>query len=77
MTSTIPEPYCTFSDHTLAVRVLHVGTGRGVDCRVFTGALDGCIKVWALSNRTWWISPASVPTWNERSSGSTAMLVGI
>ncbi|GHJ90405.1 hypothetical protein NliqN6_6807 [Naganishia liquefaciens] len=49
MTSTIPEPYCTFSDHTLAVRVLHVGTGRGVDCRVFTGALDGCIKVWALS----------------------------
>ena len=49
MTTTIPEPYCTFSDHTLAVRVLHVGKGRGVDCHVFTGALDGCIKIWALN----------------------------
>ncbi|KAJ9099166.1 hypothetical protein QFC21_004046 [Naganishia friedmannii] len=49
MTSTIPEPYCTFSDHTLAVRVLHVGKGKGVECRVFTGALDGSIKVWALN----------------------------
>ncbi|KAJ9100980.1 hypothetical protein QFC19_005376 [Naganishia cerealis] len=49
MASTIPEPYCTFSDHSLAVRVLHVGKGKGVECRVFTGALDGCIKIWALN----------------------------
>lgn len=49
MTSTIPEPYCTFSDHTLAVRVLYVGKGTGVDCRVFTGGLDGCIKIWGLN----------------------------
>ncbi|KAJ9124790.1 hypothetical protein QFC24_003159 [Naganishia onofrii] len=50
MTTTIPEPYCTFSDHALAVRVLHVGqVGRGVECRVFTGSVDGSIKVWGMN----------------------------
>ncbi|KAJ9116354.1 hypothetical protein QFC22_004795 [Naganishia vaughanmartiniae] len=49
MAGTIPEPFCTFSDHSLAVRVLHVGVGWGVEARVFTGGLDGCIKVWGMN----------------------------
>jgi pre-rRNA-processing protein IPI3 len=41
----IPSPYCSFSEHTLAVTDIVVGIGEFHSCRVLTTSLDRHAKV--------------------------------
>lgn len=41
----IPEPYCSFSGHTLAVSDAVVGFGKFPSCRIISASLDCSVKV--------------------------------
>ncbi|KAI5121624.1 hypothetical protein M0805_001154 [Coniferiporia weirii] len=47
-----PAPYCTLSDHTLAITDLVCGTGAFPSCRILTSSVDHSVKLWDLSSRT-------------------------
>jgi pre-rRNA-processing protein IPI3 len=41
----VQTPYCTLSDHTLAISDIVVGVGKFPKCRVLSSSTDGTCKV--------------------------------